>query len=224
MTPQSYLTRAQQEALLKSIEKLCSVFWGPSLEKCGDMLSDDYFFSFGVLEGLLTYDPPHALETLIKTVSGFSDAVSLYDFLEASYVRLFVNTKEGIPAPLYHSCYQDTDRTDSTRPGLMGEPAGIMRRRFQSKDLSLDNSINEPPDHLSIELEYLYFLLQRGVMKQDNGAVDEAVSFAGTFMLPWVSLLRDRLTGGSRCPFYPNAAAILSAHLHLVGLLKKTGR
>ncbi len=75
MTSQSYLTRAQQEALLKSIEKLCSVFWGPSLEKCGEMLADDYFLSFGVLDGLLTYDPPHALETLKKTVSGFSDAV-----------------------------------------------------------------------------------------------------------------------------------------------------
>ncbi len=148
---------------------------------------------------------------------------ALYDFLEESYVRLFVNAQNGIPAPLYHSCYQDTEQADS-QPRLMGEPAGFMRQLFMSKGLSLDNSLNEPPDHLSIELEYLYFLLQRGVTKQDNGAVDEAVSFAGTFMLPWVSLFRDRLTGRSTCPFYPFAAAILASHLHLVSLLKKTGR
>ncbi|MFC1876988.1 molecular chaperone [Thermodesulfobacteriota bacterium] len=217
MISKLYLTRAQQEALLQSIEKLCSVFWGPSLEKCREILSDDYFLCFGVLDGLLTYDPPQSLETLIKTVSGFSDDVSLFDFLEESYVRLFVNAQNGITAPLYHSCFQDTEQADS-QPRLMGESAGCMRRLFKSKGLSLANSINDPPDHLSIELEYLYFLLQHGVMKQDNEAVDEAVSFAGTFMLPWVSLFRDRLIGRSTCPFYPFAAAILASDLHLVSL------
>jgi len=39
----------------------------------------------------------------------------------------------------------------------MGESAGVMRQLFKSKKLSLADSINEPPDHLSIELEYLYF-------------------------------------------------------------------
>ena len=219
MTPQLYLTTAQQEALLKSIEKLCSVFWGPNLEKCREILSDDYLLPFSVLDGLQAYDPPDSLEKLIKTVTGFSDDVSLFDFLEESYVRLFVNAQNGITAPLYHSCYQDTGQPDS-QSDLMGESAGFMRQFFKSKGLSLANSINEPPDHLSIELEYLYFLLQQGVIKQDNEAVDEAVSFAGTFMLPWVSLFRDRLLSRSTCPFYPFAAAILASDLHLVSLLK----
>ena len=91
MIHQSYLTTAQQEALLKSIEKLCSVFWGPGLERCREILSDDYLPPFGVLDGLQAYDPPDSLEKLIKTVSKFSDDVSLFDFLEGSYVRLFVN-------------------------------------------------------------------------------------------------------------------------------------
>jgi TorA maturation chaperone TorD len=220
MISQLYLTTAQQEALLKSIEKLCSVFWGPSLEKCREMLSDDYFLPFGMLDGLQADDPPHSLEKLRKTVTGFSDDVSLFDFLEESYVRLFVNAQSGITAPLYHSCYQDAGQPVS-QSSLMGESAGSMRQLFKSKGLSLANSINEPPDHLSIELEYLYFLLQHGVTKKDKEAVDEAVSFAGTFMLPWVSLFRDRLLSRSTCPFYPFAAAILVSDLHLVSLLKK---
>ena len=220
MISQLYLTTVQQEALLKSIEKLCSVFWGPSLEKCQEMLSDDYFLSFDVLDGLLTYDPPHSLETLKKTVTGFSDGVLFFDFLEESYVRLFVNAQNSITAPLYHSCYQDRGQSDS-QPRLMGESAGFMRQLFKSKGLSLANSINEPSDHLSIELEYLFFLLQHGVTKQDNEALDEAISFAGTFMLPWVSRFRDRLLSRSACPFYPFAAAILASDLHLVSLLNR---
>lgn len=218
MISKLYLTTAQQEALLKSFEKLCSVFWGPSLEKCREILSDDYLHPFGVLDGVLVYDPPHSLEKLIKTVTEFSDDVSLFDFLEESYVRLFVNAQNGITAPLYHSCFQDTGRPDS-QSSLMGESAGFMRQLFKSKRMSLANSINEPPDHLSIELEYLYFLLQRGVTKQDVKAIDEAASFAGTFMLPWVSQFRDRLLSRSTCPFYPFAAAILVSDLNLVSQL-----
>jgi putative dimethyl sulfoxide reductase chaperone len=223
MISKLYLTTVQQEALLNSFEKLCSVFWGPSLEKCREILSGDYLHPFGVLDGLLVYDPPHSLENLKKTVTGFSDDVSLFDFLEESYVRLFVNAQNGITAPLYHSCYQDTGQPDS-QSGLMGESAGFMRQLFKSKKLSLANSINEPPDHLSIELEYLYFLLQHGLTKQDVKAVDEAASFAGTFMLPWVSQFRDRLLSRSTCPFYPFAAAILASDLYLVTQLEKNPR
>jgi len=221
MISKLFLTIVQENALLDSIQKLCGIFWGPSLEKCREIRSDDYFLSFEVLDGLRTCDPPHSFETLKETVTGFSDDASLFDFLEESYVRLFVNAQNGIAAPLYQSCYQDTGQPDS-QARLMGESAGFMRRLFKSKGLSLDDSINEPPDHLSLELEYLYLLLQQGMTDQDNEAVDEAVFFAGTYMLPWVSLFRDQLLSNSKCPFYPFAAAILAFDLHLVGLLKET--
>ena len=214
------LTTVQQKALLDSIQKLCGIFWGPSLEKCREMLSNDYFLSFEVLDGLLTCDPPHSLETLMGAVAGFSNDASFFDFLEESYVRLFVNAQKGITAPLYHSCYQNTEQP-GFRPRLMGEPAGLMRQLFKSKGLLLDDRVNEPPDHLCIELEYLYFLLQQGVSRQDKESLEEAVSFAGTVMYPWVSLFRDHLLNRSTCPFYPFAAAILAFDLQLVGLFKE---
>ncbi len=44
----------------------------------------------------------------------------------------------------------------------MGPPAVRMKKRFESSGLSLSDNMHEPPDHLSIELEYLYFLLEKG--------------------------------------------------------------
>ena len=108
--------------------------------------------------------PKRIWKIAVRADSAFFNG-ALFDFLEESYVRLFVNAQNGITAPLYHSCYQDTGQPDS-QSGLMGESAGFMRQFFKSKGLSLANSINEPPDHLSIELEYLYFLLQQGVQHQ----------------------------------------------------------
>ena len=75
------LTDVQQEALLDSIQKLCGIFWGPSLEKCREILSDGYFLSFEVLDGLLTCDPPHSRETLMETAAGFSNEALFFDFL-----------------------------------------------------------------------------------------------------------------------------------------------
>jgi TorA maturation chaperone TorD len=50
----------------------------------------------------------------------------------------------------------------------MGEPAIDMKNRYESKGLSLSDEIHEPPDHISIEQEYLYFLLDKGWSDDDR--------------------------------------------------------
>jgi len=217
------ITSAQQDALFKSIETLCALFRGPGLDQCKEMLKGNFFVPFEKLDSLLNCNPPAALENLKRGTLEFSDEQSLLDYLETSYVRLFINARTGITAPLYHSCYLDTDSSDS-RPGLMGESAGFMKQRLRSRGLSIDGSIKDPPDHLCIELEYLYFLLQQGMFEEDEGAMKEAISFAGAFMLPWVTVFRDRLLGNSACYFYPIAAAILTTHLQIVTRMTKKTR
>ena len=91
----------------------------------------------------------------------------------------------------------------------MGPPAVMMKRRFESKGQALAETMHEPPDHLSIELEYLYYLLEKGWADGDRSLLAEAVSFAGEVMLPWVTLLRDRLDGEKECRFYPLVASLL---------------
>ncbi|MBI5602900.1 MAG: molecular chaperone TorD family protein [Deltaproteobacteria bacterium] len=157
----------------------------------------------------------------IKAVlNHFPTAPALFDGLEEEYVRLFISDRRGIRAPLYASCYGAINSAE--RAPLMGEPALAMQERFRSKGLSLADDIGEPPDHLSIELEYLYFLLERGWAEDDDLLLKEAGQFASEIMLPWVGQLRQRLEAiETENPFYPLITTLLSAFLKMIGEIKE---
>jgi TorA-specific chaperone len=107
--------------------------------------------------------------------------------LEQAYVALFINTRQGIAAPLYQSCFEG----DS--PRLNSAPAQRMLARLQQVDLCLDSNLGQPPDHLSVQLEYLYFLLSWAVEEGDAGLLQHAQEFSGQEMLPWVKKLEQSM-------------------------------
>ena len=96
--------------------------------------------------------------------------------MEEEYIRLFISCKGGIDAPLYHSCYFSDDAL------LMGEPA--VKKKYASRGLDLAADLHEPTDHISIELEYLYFLLKKGWDDNEPVLIAEAASFASNTLLP----------------------------------------
>ena len=205
----------QAKAIRDSIQKLCELFWGPDLKKCGEILRGDYWHPFRVLETELKFDPPDAFGRIETDLENFSDADSLYRYLEAAYVRLFISHRDGIAAPLYESCYVGVESGDIV--SLMGEPALKMKQRLESKGLALDSSINEPPDHLAIELEYLYFLLSKGLESKDEELIAEAGSFAAETMVPWVSKLQEQIASQMPDHAYALLSSILTAVLYRVG-------
>ena len=189
---------------------MCGIFWGPNLKDCKKMRQGHYFQPFDELDPVLGTEASDAISNTTIFLKTHAKASVLYDHLEEEYVRLFVSSKDGIPTPLYHSCYESNDAL------LMGEPAVMMKKRFESKKLSLADTIHEPPDHLSIELEYLYFLLQKGWSENDRMLIAEAAEFAGKSMLPWVGTFRDRLNVAALSPFYPMMATLLICLLRFV--------
>jgi TorA-specific chaperone len=126
-------------------------------------------------------------------------------------VRLFISAKGGITAPLYESCYEFEGAP------LMGRAEIEMKERFEAKGLSVTDTIQQPPDHLSIELEYLYFLLDKGWRDKDGALVAEAAKFASQTMLPWILQLEERLASERQCLFYPHMVSILEAILRTIG-------
>ena len=118
-------------------------------------------------------------------------------------------------APLYESCYEFEGAP------LMGRAAREMQKRFEAQGLSIAENIQEPPDHLSIELEYLYFLLDRGWRDQDPALVTEGSAFAAETMLPWVSKLSEKLASEGDCRYYPLMAAVLMQILTLLATINK---
>ena len=187
----------EQVILLDGLKIMGQTFWGPSVVECTEIVKENYLNRLDSLTSVLKTGAGNRLQEIGSIIRGFSDGDSLYQHLEEGYVRLFISAKGGITAPLYESCYEFEGAP------LMGRAAAEMKERFEAKDLSVADTIQEPPDHLSIELEYLYFLLDKGWRDQDEALVTEGSAFAAETMLPWVSKLSERLASEGDCRYYP---------------------
>jgi len=211
------LDKTHQAALLEGVALLSRFYWGPAVDDSRDLLRGTYLKTFEALKPVMRYEPPGIIDELKAISTSFTSDDAIFQCLEQAYVRLFINSRDGISAPLYASCYMPGGAPEADSP-LMGPPAVMIKERFESKGLSLGDHIHEPPDHLSIELEYLYFLLERGWSTDDAALIDEAVSFSAEIMLPWVHKFQQRLvTVETECRFYQLITAILCAILRFIG-------
>jgi len=201
----------EQSILLDALKIMGQIFWGPSPEACTEMVQENYLHQLGSLTSVLKTEAGDGLHEIGSILGSFPDGDSLYQHLEEGYVRLFISAKGGITAPLYESCYEFEDAS------LMGRAATEMKERFEAKGLSVADTIQEPPDHLSIELEYLYFLLDKGWRKGDHSIVAEAAEFASDTLFPWVSELSQKLASEEECRYYPLMAAIVVEILSFIG-------
>jgi TorA-specific chaperone len=201
----------EQTILLDGLRVMGETFWGPSVVECTEMVKENYLNRLDSLTSVLKAGAGNRLHEIGSILRSFSDGDSLYQHLEEGYVRLFMSAKGGITAPLYESCYEFEGAP------LMGRAAAEMKERFKTKNLSVADTIQEPPDHLSIELEYLYFLLDKGWREEDDALVTEAAEFASDTMLPWVSELSEKLASEEKCQYYPIMAAIVVEILNFIG-------
>lgn len=201
----------KHDVILGALEIISEIFWGPSLERCAQMLEPEYLQRLAALAQVSSGKLSETAQQLESLLKSFPDRDSLHRHLEECYIRLFVSAKQGIAAPLYESCYEFEGAP------LMGTAAAEMKERFEAKGLSVAENLQEPPDHLSIELEYVYFLLDKGRRERDDRLPVEASEFAADTMLPWVSVFEEKLARQEECRFYSLAARILVEVLHIIG-------
>jgi TorA maturation chaperone TorD len=194
----------QWDALLAGIQRLCRIFWGPTEASCQQMLESSFLQPFEALGARTKARWTSDLADLRHLLEGFSDPASLFAYLEQGYVRLFVNARQGIAAPLYASCYDH-----EADPQLMGAAAVRMGKMLVDLGISIGDDIGEPPDHLAIELETLYYLLTRAGGPDDRPRITRAADFAAQFMIPWIHRFYQRLVHEVHCRFYPLMTAVL---------------
>ncbi len=217
MSHESRLTQKQWEDLLTSVRQLCQVFWGPSEEWSRLMLEESFLHPFKTVTRLIETHADVELAALRTLLDGFSGPESLLAYLEEGYVRLFINDRGGIAAPLYASCYED-----EKRPQLMGEAAVRMQKTLSDLDIHISGDVREPPDHLSIELEVLYFLLTQSRATDPTQRLMAATDFAAEGMLPWVRAFHRRLAGDVRCRFYPLITGVLLSVLEVISMFPES--
>jgi TorA-specific chaperone len=195
--------------LLNLMEVCAAVFRGPDEQGWRELATLGVPDLLGRVQNFPAL-PAAPLESLNAALAPYAEAGG-FSPLETEYVRLFIAGPGGVPAPLYESCHQDgAQRT-------MGQSALDMRDRLAEAGLEISLPSNEPPDHLALELEYLFHLCAEG-WTNDPALADKAALFAGEVMAPWVRRFRGQLAGAGPDPVYLAAAdaavALLEAVAH----------
>ncbi len=197
--------------IMKGIETLCRIFWGPDPDQCGSIFRGELTSFLEPVEYGSETGISDSLNKLKSLLNSFEDPDSLCAALNEEYISLFISHRDGIAAPLYESCYEYEGAP------LMGEAAVRMKTLLESAGLALGEDFREPPDHLSIELEYLYFLLNKA--KEGSCDYREASEFVSGIMIPWIGAFYEKLRAENPESFYTLSAYIL---LRLLGFIRDT--
>lgn len=196
--------------LLSGLRFLCRLFWGPDARQSLEMTQGGYLSVFNPLKASLSKRAAEAVDAFGAFLKDRPDPDALRRELQITHTRLFVSDREALSAPMYQSCYL------FDRAPLMGAPAIRMRDRLASAGLSISCEGNEPPDHLAVELEYLYFLLAKGLEDEDPEYTARAADFAESELSAWLPLFAERLSRVPDAEPYNFAASLTLALVQLI--------
>lgn len=98
----------------------------------------------------------------------------------------------------------------------MGPPAIDMQRRFTEAGLLQSDSANEPPDHLAIEIEFLYFLLDKAQKSERAEDLNIVYEFCGEVLLAWLPKLEKALDAENDGRFFALAVGLLNGALRML--------
>ncbi len=120
--------------------------------------------------------------------------------LQLDYARLFIGPFKVLSPP-YGSVYLENGRKtfgDSTTDAL---------KYYKTESLNVD--LKEPPDHIAIELEFMYYLLSREIDALNNRDLKTAEmyvvkqkQFLTTYISSWVEEFADSVLKNAESDFY----------------------
>jgi len=195
---------------MPGLDFLCRLFWGPDSRLCQEMILGGFNLVFDPLKPMLSKGALTAAKAFEAFLAPASDSTVLCRELHITYARLFLTGRGETAIPLYQSCYLFDEAP------LMGPPALRMRDRLSAAGLVISGHGNEPPDHLAVELEYLYFLLSKGLENQDAQTPQEAADFAGSELSQWLPTFSDRVTNAAGGAPYDYAAVMTRELVQLI--------
>ena len=137
---------------------------------------------------------------IARSIPGMSDIESL----KVDYSKLFMGPYELL-APPYGSVYlEDTRR-------VMGNSTMDVRNKYREEEL--DIGLKEAPDHIAIELEFMYLLIFKQVEAIRNsdagnvaGYLRKQKAFLETHLGMWVSEFANNVEANAQTKFYKDLA------------------
>lgn len=138
--------------------------------------------------------------------------------LMVEYAGLFVGPYE-LKAPPYGSVYLDQQRR------VMGDSTMEVIKIYKEAGLSIDEDFKELPDHVAVELEFMYYLIYQEVEALEKSQLDKASAlretqelFLNRFLKPWVPSLCERIKASTDNEFYnslANCVLVFVDHLNI---------
>ena len=177
---------------------LSACFYQPEKE---DFLQEGLF---GNLASLLKEVSPEA-----STFAYEMDEVFLiYDEvdLNVDYAKLFVGPNELL-APPYGSVYLDGERR------VMGDSTMEVIKIYEEQGLSIDKEFRNLPDHITAELEFMYYLIFREIEAIERSDIAAALNFIkvqelflNRFLKQWIQPFCNKMREGANSGFYRSLA------------------
>jgi TorA maturation chaperone TorD len=174
------------------------------------LLSECYYLpDEGLIKMLRSLDTPkNALHRdIVKNLPEGSGI----DSLEVDYSKLFVGPY-SLLAPPYGSVYLESTGM------VMGNSTVDVRDRYAEEGLAID--LKEVPDHIAIELEFMYFLIFKENEAKRNHDPENTLlyqrkqrAFLETHLGIWVSDFADRVERGAQTEFYKNLARVTKSFI-----------
>ena len=117
-----------------------------------------------------------------------------YKMLTIEYTRLFTTAIPSVPCPPYESIYRENE--------VMGNSTLSALDSYSQSGLRVLETFRDLPDHIGVELEFLYYL-------ENNGYNEEFSAFMDEHFSRWVPKFCEEVEKNDTIGFYRLAAAVL---------------
>lgn len=168
-------------------------------------IQEEFFKNLAVILKDVSPDAAAHVPAMEKAFLKYSE-----EELLVAYAKLFVGPNELV-APPYGSVYLDRDRR------VMGDSTMEVIKMYEEQGLSMDSEFRNLPDHITVELEFMYYLIFKEVEVLEKSETDKALNFIKTqglfldkFLKKWVGPFCDKIKEGADNEFYTSLADCVS--------------
>ena len=135
------------------------------------------------------------------------------ELLKIDFSKLFVGPY-NLLAPPYGSVYLEGERK------IMGDSTLDVISRFREAGLQTSESFKDAPDHISAELEFMYYLIFKELeafssseLQSAIGYVQKQKAFLEDHLMVWMPEFAVSIKKHAEHPFYPNLAEVTETFL-----------
>lgn len=182
------------------------------LSACFYLPRKQLYLEEGIFKNLVALSKevcPEAASIFVRMEQAFSSSDE--EELLIEYASLFVGPYE-LKAPPYGSIYLDGERR------VMGDSTLKVIKLYEEAGLVMDRSFKELPDHIAVELEFMYYLIYKEAEALEHSDGEQARAFREMrnqflkqYLGPWVPPFCEKIKQSTDHPFYKALADSLSA-------------